>query len=49
MRLILARLIWNFDIEFEDPVKGEKWIDQKIHNLWLKGQLDVTLTPVRRD
>lgn len=48
MRIILARLIWNFDMEYSNPVKGEKWIDQESQNLWLKGELDVTLIPVER-
>ncbi|CAN8095797.1 unnamed protein product [Discula destructiva] len=44
MRLILARLLWNFDIELADV--NEKWIaKQKIYNIWEKVPLRVHLTP----
>ncbi|KAK0707965.1 cytochrome P450 [Lasiosphaeris hirsuta] len=46
MRLILARLIWNFDLEpADDGVKN--WLNEcgNFH-LWLKGPLNVRLTPV---
>ncbi|KAM7187771.1 hypothetical protein V8F20_010828 [Naviculisporaceae sp. PSN 640] len=49
MRVIVARLLWNFDLEFADPVKAEKWLDQRVFNLWLKPDLDYKLTFVRRD
>lgn len=49
MRVILARLLWNFDIEFADPVKAENWLDQRCFNLWLKPDLDYRLSLVTRD
>lgn len=46
MRLILASILWNFDMEL---VSGqENWIDQKIYLVWEKHPLMVKLTPVKR-
>lgn len=46
MRLILARILWNFDLELSGASRG--WLDeQKVYTLWDKGVLDVYLTPVR--
>jgi len=48
MRLIMARLIWNFDIELADQ-EDKTWLDQCVFlNLWLKPPLNVRLTPVTR-
>lgn len=48
MRLILARLLWNFDMTLADDSKD--WIDkQKIYLLWEKGPLNVHLTPRSRE
>jgi cytochrome P450 len=42
MRLILARLVWNFDVEL---CKGsEEWNKQKTFLLWEKPELNVKLT-----
>lgn len=47
MRLILARLLWNFDLELQPSCKN--WIaEQKTFTLWEKGELDVKLKPVKR-
>ncbi|KFY12419.1 hypothetical protein V492_03889 [Pseudogymnoascus sp. VKM F-4246] len=46
MRLILARVLWNFDLELAP--ESENWADQEIFSLWEKGQLHVKLTPVLR-
>ncbi|KAK7427044.1 hypothetical protein QQZ08_006471 [Neonectria magnoliae] len=44
MRLILARLLWNFDFELVDP-KDKDWIyDQPMYGLWEKPPLKVHLT-----
>ncbi|KAK1641338.1 cytochrome P450 [Colletotrichum phormii] len=44
MRLILARLIWNFDIR--PAAETPKWYTEtKVYILWEKGGLDVYLTP----
>ncbi|KAK3689396.1 cytochrome P450 [Podospora appendiculata] len=44
MRLILARVLWNFDMRIaEDSLD---WMSkQRIYNLWEKGPLNVYLTP----
>jgi cytochrome P450 len=39
IRLILAKLIWNFDFELVD--KEENWLDQRVLLLWEKKPLVV--------
>ncbi|KAL1840908.1 hypothetical protein VTJ49DRAFT_7650 [Mycothermus thermophilus] len=47
MRLILAKLLWHFDLELQPESRG--WRDkQKIFVLWDKDELNVKLTPVVR-
>ena len=41
MRLILARIIWNFDVELLPESQG--WDQQKVFVLWLKNPLFVKL------
>lgn len=44
MRLILARLIWNFDIRATEDL--QKWYDDsEVYILWQKGPVSVYLTP----
>lgn len=44
MRLILANIIYNFDIELEEDSKG--WIEsQRAFNVWDRGSLNVKLYP----
>ncbi|KAJ5889673.1 hypothetical protein N7504_010483 [Penicillium tannophilum] len=43
MRLILARMIINFEIELAEP--DFDWIDQKVYNLWEKPPLMLKLLP----
>ncbi|RSM17484.1 hypothetical protein CDV31_003734 [Fusarium ambrosium] len=47
MRLILARLLWKFDLELLQESKV--WDEQKTFLLWEKGALLVQLTEVIRD
>jgi hypothetical protein len=47
MRLILARMIFNFDIKLADP--DFNWLDQKAYFLWSKLPLEVYLTPVTKN
>ncbi|KAK3388721.1 cytochrome P450 [Sordaria brevicollis] len=47
MRLILAKVIYNFDMQLADPSKD--WLDQQIFTLWDKHPLPVYLTPVQRN
>ncbi|MCJ1352148.1 MAG: hypothetical protein MMC33_002132 [Icmadophila ericetorum] len=42
MRSILARVLWNFDMQIEEESQG--WMEQKEHTLWDKPPLWVTLT-----
>ncbi|RYP59422.1 hypothetical protein DL769_008539 [Monosporascus sp. CRB-8-3] len=47
MRLILARILWNFDMALEDDSRD--WLKvQKCYTLWDKPPLNVRLTPVAR-
>ena len=46
MRLILARLVWNFDLELCEESIG--WEKQKIYILWEKGPLWVRCKPAVR-
>ncbi|RYP75506.1 hypothetical protein DL771_002391 [Monosporascus sp. 5C6A] len=47
MRLILARVLWNFDMNISDDSRD--WVSgQKVFNFWEKGALNVHLTPVAR-
>lgn len=43
MRLVLARLLFNFDIEATPAVQG--WLNQKVHILWMKQPLWIKLRP----
>lgn len=43
MRLILARMIWNFDMELAP--ESHNWIDQLSFVVWDKPGLQVKLTP----
>ncbi|KAI0123374.1 cytochrome p450 monooxygenase [Xylariales sp. AK1849] len=47
MKFILARILWNFDMELADH--NETWMDkQKAYFLWHKPELPVYLKPVRK-
>ncbi|ERF68132.1 hypothetical protein EPUS_06944 [Endocarpon pusillum Z07020] len=46
MRLILAKVLWNFDLSLEEESKH--WTNQRMHIVWQKGPLMVKLTPVDR-
>lgn len=46
MRLILARVIFNFDMQIAEDSKG--WMErQKVYLFWQKEPLNIHLTPVR--
>lgn len=48
MRLILARLIWNFDLKLAE--ESHDWARQsKVFLLWEKGPVMVHLTPRRME
>jgi hypothetical protein len=44
MRLILARMLWNFDIEIQ-PDSADWMAQQQIYTFWEKGALNVKLAP----
>ncbi|KAH6684785.1 cytochrome P450 [Halenospora varia] len=46
MRVILANVIWNFDLNLVDP--EQKWLDQDIHEFWVKPPLHVRLETAKR-
>ncbi|KAK1491007.1 hypothetical protein CCUS01_14255 [Colletotrichum cuscutae] len=47
MRLILAHLTWNSDMELAEESRG--WAEkQKVYSLWEKGPLKVHMSPVQR-
>jgi hypothetical protein len=47
MRIILARVIWNFDMTLAD--ESQDWhARQKVYIMWDKGPLIVHLQPVAR-
>ena len=45
MRVILARLVWNFDIRMEPESLG--WDKQRTFTLWEKNELMCRLTDIR--
>lgn len=48
MRLIMAKLLWRFDLELVDG--GKNWLEgQKIFGFWAKPPLMCRLYPVKRD
>lgn len=46
MRLILARILFNFDLKLVND--EEDWMDQCTFILWEKGPLNIYLTPVKK-
>lgn len=45
MRLILARVLYDFDLELAPQSEG--WLEtQKAYSLWNKPPLEIKLTPV---
>ncbi|EFQ99066.1 isotrichodermin C-15 hydroxylase [Nannizzia gypsea CBS 118893] len=46
MRLVVAKMIWNFDLELHPDTKND-WIKQKVFALWEKPPLFVQLKPRR--
>ncbi|KAL2135939.1 hypothetical protein VTI74DRAFT_6167 [Chaetomium olivicolor] len=48
MRLILARLVYNYDLVLADHL-SEQFLERKAFNLWMKGPLNVQLIPVKQE
>lgn len=50
MCLLLARILWRFDLQLVETEEGLSWLDkQKIWGFWQKPALLCRLTPARRD
>ncbi|KAK2043658.1 cytochrome P450 [Colletotrichum somersetense] len=47
IRVILARIIWSFDMRIADDSRD--WIDQELYGFWKKGPLHVFLAPRKKD
>lgn len=47
MRLILAKVLFNFDIELLPDSK--RWDNQRTYLMWEKGPLNVSLRPCGRE
>jgi hypothetical protein len=45
MRLVIAKILWNFDLSLEE--ESRNWLKQKVYLIWAKPPLMVKLTPVR--
>lgn len=41
MRLIIARMLWNFDLVLSEEHKERDWADQKVFVVWQRGSLNV--------
>ena len=41
MRLVLAKVLYNFDLEMDRRSDGRDWFDQKAWGVWFKGPLFV--------
>jgi hypothetical protein len=43
MRLVLARMLWNFDLVLSEEQQGGDWADQAVYILWQKESLNVQI------
>jgi len=46
MRLILAKMLWHFDLELADPDR-DWYAGLKSYVIWERGSLKIRLKPVR--
>jgi len=47
--LIMANVLWHFDLKLERDRMGGNWFDQKIWGVWFKNPLWVSLSPAGQD
>ena len=47
MRLILAKMLWHFDLELADP-ENDWYSGLKAYLIWERGSLKIRLKPVQR-
>jgi len=45
MRLIMANLLWHFDVKLAEEMEGKDWLDQTTHLVWDKKPLVVKVLP----
>jgi len=45
MRLIMANLLWHFDVQLAGEMEGKDWLDQTTHLVWDKKPLIVNVLP----
>ena len=48
MRIVLARLLWNFDLAGLAP-SCEEWADQNVYLFWDKPELLIKLKPIMKE
>lgn len=48
MRLILAQVLFHFDIKSSEEMDNVDWFDQEIYGIWQKGPLYVKLSAVAK-
>jgi cytochrome P450 len=46
MRLVLARMLWNFDLELQED--SSTWNQQNVYLFWEKPELNVKIIPRQR-
>jgi len=48
MRLVMAKMIWNFDFELHADTK-DNWPNQRVFTVWERPDLFIQLKPVVRE
>ena len=43
--MILAKVLWNFDLELSESMKGKDWSDQLVFLLHEKTPMNVRMSP----
>lgn len=45
MKMVLAKVLWNFDLELSEKMMGGDWSDQKVYLLNEKTPMYVKMSP----
>ena len=45
MKMVLAKVLWNFDLELSEKMMGEDWSDQKVYLLNEKTPFYIKMRP----
>lgn len=48
MRIIIARVLWSFDIQLADPEDRFEWGEQATYIFWDKKPLNILVTRAKR-